>query len=248
MTRMRWRDPDAAPAGRVTAVETFFDVVFVFTLTQLTRTLENDLSLACIGRILLVFGALWYMYGGYAWLTNHVPPRRGSQKLVLFASMAGFFIAAIAHAFDGTGVLFGVGYLVVICVHLILFTQADVLEGVLRLAPYNVSGHYGRRHSRRDRVSWRSHGVASRDRACGRSRPIPDWNRALPAMHVDRLVVDTTRGRCRGSRVDTHRRDGERPAPPRIGRRNRRGRAVGQRSKDTRRSGGGACEDRRLSV
>jgi hypothetical protein len=34
---MRWRDPDAAPAGRVTAVEVFFDVVFVFTLTQLTR-------------------------------------------------------------------------------------------------------------------------------------------------------------------------------------------------------------------
>jgi low temperature requirement protein LtrA len=135
MTHIRWRDPDAAPAGSVTAVEVFFDVVFVFTLTQLTRTLEEDLSLAGTGRILLVFGALWYMYGGYAWLTNHVPPRRGSQKLVLFGAMAGFFIAAlgIPHAFDGTGVLFGVGYLMVICVHLILFTQADVLEGVLRL-------------------------------------------------------------------------------------------------------------------
>lgn len=142
MTRMRWRDPDAAPAGRVTAVEVFFDVVFVFTLTQLTRTLEADLSLAGTGRILLMFGALWYMYGGYAWLTNHVPPRRGSQKLVLFGGMAGFFIAAVGipHAFDGTGILFGVGYLVVICVHLLLFTQADVLEGVLRLAPYNVGG------------------------------------------------------------------------------------------------------------
>jgi low temperature requirement protein LtrA len=56
--------------------------------------------------------------------------------------MAGFFIAAVGipHAFDGTGVLFGVGYLVVICVHLILFTQADVLEGVVRLAPYSVGG------------------------------------------------------------------------------------------------------------
>ena len=142
MTHARWRDPAAAPVGRVTAVETFFDVVFVFTFTQLTRTLEHDLSLAGLGRLLLIFGALWYMYGGYAWLTNHVPPRRASQKLVLFAAMAGFFIAAVGipHAFEETGVLVGFGYLVVICVHLLLFTQSDALEGVLRLAPYNVGG------------------------------------------------------------------------------------------------------------
>jgi low temperature requirement protein LtrA len=142
MRHLRWRDPDALPADRVTAVETFFDVVFVFTLTQLTRTLEEDLSLASVGRILLLFGALWYMYGGYAWLTNHVPPRRASQKLILFGAMAGFFIAAIGipSAFEGAGLLFGLGYLMVICVHLILFTQADVLEGVLRLAPYNLGG------------------------------------------------------------------------------------------------------------
>jgi low temperature requirement protein LtrA len=144
MTGLRWRDPDAAPADRVTAVETFFDIVFAFTLTQLTRTLEEDLSLAAAGRILLVFGPLWYMYGGYAWLTNHVPPRRASQKLVLFGAMAGFFIAAlgIPHAFAGTAALFGVGYLVVICVHLALFTQADgdVIKGIFRLAPYNVGG------------------------------------------------------------------------------------------------------------
>jgi low temperature requirement protein LtrA len=142
MTRLRWRDPDAAPADRVTAVEVFFDVVFVFTLTQLTRTLEENLSLAGLGQVLLLFGVLWYMYGGYAWLTNHVPPRRTSQKLVLFAGMAGFFISAIGipHTFGETGRLFAAGYLVVICVHLLLFTQSDALAGVVRLAPYNVGG------------------------------------------------------------------------------------------------------------
>src|SRR5688572_7862603 len=136
MTRIRWRTTDAAPPGAVTPVELFFDVVFVFTLTQLTRTLERDLTLAGAGRILLLFGVLWWMYGGYAWLTNHVPPRRASQKLLLFAGMAGFLVAAlgIPHAFDRTGVVFGLGYLVVISVHLLLFTQSDVLTGVLRLA------------------------------------------------------------------------------------------------------------------
>lgn len=141
MTRIRWRTTDAAPAGAVTPVELFFDVVFVFTLTQLTRTLERDLTLAGAGRILLLFGVLWWMYGGYAWLTNHVPPRRASQKLLLFAGMAGFLVAAVGipHAFDRTGVVFGLGYLVVISVHLLLFTQSDVLTGVLRLAPFNLT-------------------------------------------------------------------------------------------------------------
>ena len=45
----------------------------------------------------------------------------------------------IPHAFEGTGIVFGVGYLVVICVHLLLFTQSDALAGVLRLAPFNIA-------------------------------------------------------------------------------------------------------------
>ena len=140
MTRIRWRNADSPPVGPVTPVELFFDIVFVFTLTQLTHTLETELTLGSAGRVLLVFGVLWWMYGGYAWLTNHVPPRRPSQKLLLFAGMAGFLIAAVGipHAFDGTGVVFGLGYLVVICVHLLLFTQSDAIAGVVRLAPYNV--------------------------------------------------------------------------------------------------------------
>jgi low temperature requirement protein LtrA len=138
---MHWRDPDAAPADRATAVELFFDIVFVFTLTQLSRTLEGDLSWGGAGRVLLVFGVLWWMYGGYAWLTNHVPPRRISQKLLLFTAMAGFLVAAIGipRAFETTGIVFGVGYLVVISVHLLLFTQSGALGGVARLAPFNLA-------------------------------------------------------------------------------------------------------------
>lgn len=140
MTPFRWREAEPAPVGPVTPVELFFDIVFVFTLTQLTHTLETDLSLDAAAGVLLVFGVLWWMYGGYAWLTNHVPPRRVSQKLLLFAGMAGFLVTAVGipHAFDTTGVIFGLGYLVVIVVHLLLFSQSDALAGVLRLVPFNV--------------------------------------------------------------------------------------------------------------
>ncbi|MDQ7906287.1 low temperature requirement protein A [Phytohabitans sp. ZYX-F-186] len=139
MARTRWRH-SGDPAGRVTTVELFFDVVFVFTLTQLTRVLEEHLTLTTVGQVLLLFGIMWWMFDGYVWLANHVPPRHSSQKLLLFVGMAGFLTAAVGvpRAFDGTGVVVGVGYLVVICVHLLLFTQAGLGRALTLLAVYNI--------------------------------------------------------------------------------------------------------------
>lgn len=141
MTHWRGRGANGEPADRVTPVEIFFDLVFVFTLTQLTGVLEEDLTLAGLGRVLLLFGILWWMFSGYVWLANHVPPRAPTLKLLLFVGMAGFLIAAVGipHAFDATGVVFGVGYLVVICVHLLLFTQAGIGRALGWLAAYNLA-------------------------------------------------------------------------------------------------------------
>lgn len=124
---------------RVTTLELFFDLVFVFALTQLTLLFEHDPTWEGVGRVVLLFGVLWYMYTGYAWLTNHVSPVTPRLRLLLLAAMAGFFMTAVAtqHAFDETGVLFGIGYAVVIVVHLLMFTHAGV-PGVKRLAPFNL--------------------------------------------------------------------------------------------------------------
>jgi low temperature requirement protein LtrA len=137
----RWRDAHRASADRVTTVEVFFDVVFVFTLTQLTGILEADLSLPGVGRVLLLFGILWWMFDGYIWLANHVPPQLPVQKILLFVAMAGFLISAVGipRAFGNTGVVFALGYVVVICVHLLLFTQAGVGRVLGVLAAYNLS-------------------------------------------------------------------------------------------------------------
>ncbi|WP_346534157.1 low temperature requirement protein A [Micromonospora sp. DPT] len=137
-----WPPPAERPdtADRVTPVELFFDVVFVLTITQLPRLLEADLHWTGLGRTVLIFGLLWYLYTGYVWLTNHVPPRRPGRKLLLFAGMAGFLITAVAlpDALTGSGLLFGVGYLVVVLVHLTLFARSTARAGVRRLAPYNL--------------------------------------------------------------------------------------------------------------
>lgn len=53
---------------RVTTLELFFDLVFAFTLTQLTVVLAGGPG--ATGRVLLMFGLLWWMYEGYAWLVT----------------------------------------------------------------------------------------------------------------------------------------------------------------------------------
>jgi low temperature requirement protein LtrA len=57
--------PPGAPV-RVSTLELFFDLVFAFTLTQLATLLADHLSLSGVAQVLLVFGVLWWMYGGYA--------------------------------------------------------------------------------------------------------------------------------------------------------------------------------------
>ena len=103
------RQFESVPASRATTIELFFDLVFVLTLTQLTGFLEHDLTLQGVARVLLIFGVLWWMYGGYAWMTNQVSPRDPTQRLLLLMGMGGFFVTALAipHTFDDTGAYFG---------------------------------------------------------------------------------------------------------------------------------------------
>jgi low temperature requirement protein LtrA len=79
---------------RVSTIELFFDLVFVFAITQLTSLLTGDPTVAGLGRIALIFGNLWWIYGGYAWLTNAVPPRQPLLRLLMLAGMGGFLVVA----------------------------------------------------------------------------------------------------------------------------------------------------------
>jgi low temperature requirement protein LtrA len=128
---------------RVSSLELFFDLVFVFTITQLTSLLLRDPSLYGLLQMFLLFGNVWWMYGGYAWLTNAVPPRETSVRLLLLVGMGGFLLIALAipTAFGDGGVLFGIGYLIVTLVHTGLFSQSSrqsIVSAVRRLGPFNL--------------------------------------------------------------------------------------------------------------
>ncbi|MFC9585524.1 low temperature requirement protein A [Streptomyces yangpuensis] len=124
---------------RVSTLELFFDLVFVFTITQLTVLLADDLTPRGAGQVLLIFTVLFWMYGGYAHLTNQVPPDRTVRRVLLMLAMGAFMVCALAvpTAFGAGGVAFGLGYLLVVLVHGALFTQAHG-RGVLWFALPNV--------------------------------------------------------------------------------------------------------------
>ena len=128
---------------RVSTIELFFDLVFVFAITQLTSLLASQPTVAGLGRVVLIFGNLWWIYGGYAWLTNAVPPRASLLRLLMLLGMGGFLVVALAipTAFAGSGVLFGFGYLLVTLVHtgmFLLSSRESAVRAMRRLGPANA--------------------------------------------------------------------------------------------------------------
>jgi low temperature requirement protein LtrA len=137
------------PAEDVTNVELFFDLVFVFAVTQLTSLVRHDSALTGqgltgLGQAVLVLGLLWWMYDGYIWLTNAVRPDSLAPKLVMFGAMAAFLVLALAipQAFGSAGMMFAVAFLMVVVLHGLLFMAAgvpEVIQSMLRVLPFNLA-------------------------------------------------------------------------------------------------------------
>ena len=132
---------------RVTPLELFFDLVFVFAFTQVTTVLSDDPTWRGFGHGLLILGALWWVWAAYAWLTNTVDPGDDAVWGTMLVAMAAMFVAALAvpEAFGRHGVVFGVAFLIVNVMHLTLYAltaraDRDLLTAILRIAPLAVAG------------------------------------------------------------------------------------------------------------
>ncbi|HVQ88212.1 MAG TPA: low temperature requirement protein A [Actinomycetes bacterium] len=127
----------------VSPLELFFDLVFVFALTQVTTLMADDLTWLGLLRGVGVLTAVWWAWVGYSWLTNALRVDDDVRaRIVILCSMAAMLVAALAipHAFDDDGVLFGFAYFVVTILFLVLYLvatrhQHERKMAVLRLAP-----------------------------------------------------------------------------------------------------------------
>jgi len=101
---------------RVTPLELFFDLVFVFAFTQVARFPSDHLTWPGMLQAAALLAALWLVWGSYSWLTNAVPAEEAiPARLLIFCAMAAMFVASLAvpGAFGRYGVIFGVAYFIV---------------------------------------------------------------------------------------------------------------------------------------
>ena len=136
-----------AQEEKVTPLELFFDLVFVFALTQVTGRLAADASWAGLGRGLLILAALWWAWAAYAWLTDTINADEGAIRLAMFGAMGAMFVVALTvpTAFEDDAVLFGVAYLLVRVLHLVLYTvgarhEPDIVRAVRMFTPTSIAG------------------------------------------------------------------------------------------------------------
>jgi low temperature requirement protein LtrA len=105
---------------RATALELFFDLVFVFAITQVTGMVSAHPTWTRLVEGLVILAVLWFAWSGYAWLANTANTDEGIVRLILFCAMAAMLVASLGvpHAFGSDGLIFGVAYFAVRALHI----------------------------------------------------------------------------------------------------------------------------------
>ena len=138
----RRRITATSPDHRVTPAELFFDLVFVYAITQVAALMADDLTASGVGAGVVVLGLLWWCWCSYAWLGNVVRADSGVVRLVLFAVMAPLLVIAITvpESFDDLPgglhgpTVFVVCYLLVRLPHQALYWMSDPADRALHRA------------------------------------------------------------------------------------------------------------------
>ena len=79
--------------SRVTYAELFFDLVFVFAVTQISHTLLAHFTPLGVLQVTLLFLAVWWVWVFTSWITNWLNPEKTPVRLLLFAMMLGGLVS-----------------------------------------------------------------------------------------------------------------------------------------------------------
>ena len=97
---------------RATWLELFFDLVYVFAVTQLSHALLADLSIAGALKTLFLLLVIWWAWNYTTWMANWFDPDAVPVRVVLLGVMLASLLmaAAVPNAFGGDGLLFAAAY------------------------------------------------------------------------------------------------------------------------------------------
>ena len=106
------RRRDHSDAGRVGTIELFFDLVFVFAVTQLSHTLVADLTLTGILQVTMLLLAVWWVWIYTSWVTNFLDPERIPVRACLLVLLVAGLVMSVSipHAFGAHGRYFAGAY------------------------------------------------------------------------------------------------------------------------------------------
>lgn len=108
-------EPLAATAKRTSYLELFFDLVFVFAITQLAGMLHDDHTARGWGHAAIMAWLVWWAWSQYTWAGNAIDLDRRPTRVALLAVTGVTLLAAAAipAAFEGEGLWFAVPYAVI---------------------------------------------------------------------------------------------------------------------------------------
>lgn len=126
----------------VSPFELFFDLVFVYAFTQVTSLLASDPTWHGFANGMLVLAALWWAWGGYAWLATTISLEEGLTRIVTIGVMCAMLVVGVATpgAFEEHAIAFAVSYAVVRYLHILVYVSAsrgdpNALHTVIGLLP-----------------------------------------------------------------------------------------------------------------
>lgn len=114
MNRYRRRTADGEEQ-RATTLELFYDLVFVFAITQVSHLLLGHLTWEGVGQSALVLLVVWWAWNYTTWVTNELDPESIAVRLLLIAVMLASLLMAVAipEAFGDRALLFAGSYVAI---------------------------------------------------------------------------------------------------------------------------------------
>jgi low temperature requirement protein LtrA len=147
-SKASWLHSFAGPTNQtVTFIELFFDLVFVFAVTQIASLLHEDVSAGNAAQAVLVFWLVWWAWAQFTWALNAADTTNPVVEIgtMLAAGSAIAMAVALPEAFEDRGLWFALAYVAVRTLGLLLYAAAASTKpaqrgAVLRFSVASLGG------------------------------------------------------------------------------------------------------------